>query len=440
MRFTELKHKKIGIWGTGVEGQAVKEILEYFVPESEVISFTDEDLSPLMSCQVIVKSPGVSLYRPEIEEAMSKGIRFTSGTNIFLSNRSSETKVIAITGTKGKSTTASLLYHTMKNLGYSVSFGGNIGKPLVNILLEKEAPKYVVAEISSYMCADICSNIDISVLLNLYPEHTNWHKTTQRYYGDKISMVASAYKSIINANNTGILSNWNRSIDAIEYNTKQTIHIEHDFFYNGQEKLFKTSHLSLIGEHNKENACAVLSILKQIGLFDLTKAISSFQTFQALPHRLEKILEHNEITFIDDSISTTPETILAALKSYPKNETIVLIAGGVQRAQDFTELANYICQNRHNIHVLGLPDNGQELVSKVLLGNGEASMHTDLESAVSKGIEILSQKKGLILLSPGAPSYNLYKNFEERGNAFKEIALRLTKEKEKEKKEEETIS
>lgn len=424
MKFENLKYKKVGIWGMGKEGTAVQKVLSHLVPEAKLFPFSDDNLDVLYTCDIVVKSPGVSLYRDEIQKAVQKGVQFTSGTSLFLENKPKTTKVIAITGTKGKSSTSSLLYHTMKNLGYSVALGGNIGYPLIQFL-DEPPTDYVVAELSSYMCADATGDIDMAVLLDLYPEHTNWHQTVQRYYMDKIVLVARADKIIINGTDPGIHSNFNNALDALTYNTAQDFHLKGDFFYEGKKKCFAREKLSLLGEHNAENACAVLTVLKQLGNLDFPKIEEAFSTFEPLPHRLQTVLKTKNLIFVDDSISTTPETALAALNAYPDNAKIVLLVGGEKRAQDFTELAHFVAKSKGRITVIGMPDVGTECVEAVLNEKGAAFTRQDLKEALQVSIQLLENKGGIILLSPAAPSYNVYKNFEERGDEFKRLAQEL---------------
>ena len=424
MKFENLKYKKVGIWGMGKEGTAAQKVLSHLVPEAKLFPFSDENLDVMYKCDIVVKSPGVSLYRPEIQEAIQKGVQFTSGTSLFLENRPKTTKVIAVTGTKGKSSTSSLLYHTMKHLGYSVALGGNIGYPLIQ-LLEDSPTDYVVAELSSYMCADAMGDVDMAVLLNLYPEHTNWHQTVQRYYMDKIVLVARANDIILNGTDQGIYSNFNNAIEVTTYNTVDNFHLKNNFFYDGKNKCFSREKLSLLGEHNAENACAVLTVLKRLGPLNFEKIEEAFSTFEPLPHRLQTVWETRKLTFVDDSISTTPETAQAALKAYPDTKKIVLLIGGEKRAQDFTQLAHFIAKSKGRITVVGMPDVGQECVEAILAEKGAAFTRQTLKDALQISIQLLENKGGIILLSPAAPSYNLYKNFEERGDEFKRLAQEL---------------
>ena len=418
MCLTTLNHKKIGIFGMGREGKALKDFLSQHLIESTLIEIGEGNVSDLGECDVIFKSPGVSLYRSEIQRLIKKGTPVSSGTNLFMRLKNPMQKMIAITGTKGKSTTSSLLYHTLKYFGIHVGFGGNIGLPLIQLL--KEDYDWIVAELSSYQCVDFVGTPNIAVLVNLYPEHLQWHGTHEQYYVDKINMVRQAKECFINAENKKSLE-YAKDLSARFFNDKNTIHVENGFFMNANDLLFSTSSLNLIGEHNLSNACAVLSVIQQMGL-DLKKCEDAFRSFQSLPHRLDKIAEINGVLFVDDSISTTPETALAGLKSFSQTAPMTLIVGGQNRGQDYTVLIDYLVLNRHRIKLITLPDTGK-IVYEMARASGIETYYFDtMEQAVKKA-KIITPMGGIILLSPAAPSYNMYQNFEERGNDFKKWAM-----------------
>lgn len=395
MHFNELNGKTIGIWGMGKEGIAAKQALEKYAAPKNILEIGEDNLNDLNMCDIVIKSPGVSLYRPEIERLHTKGITVTSGTNIFLSNHNPEQKIIAVTGTKGKSTTSSLLHHVLKELGIKVALGGNIGVPLLELL--GNSADIVVAELSSYQCADVNGKIDMAVLVNLYPEHLPWHKTHERYYLDKLHMVSQAKQCILNAHDKNTNAYINKRPDiknkALYFNTCA----------------LSVPNFPLKGEHNLQNASAVLKVVEALGL-DTYQAVHAMQSFQSLPHRLDIIGQTEGITYVDDSISTTPETAIAAMEAF-KGKPITLIMGGQDRGQDYTALADYT--KVHNVCVITLPDTGRRM---------DQLADTYRANNMKEAVDIAKRQTpvgGIVLLSPAAPSYNMYKNFEERGEDFK---------------------
>lgn len=383
MKWLEFENKKVGIWGMGREGQSAFRAIKSHVLNVDLIEISEENLNDLYNCQIVVKSPGVSLYRPEIDEIKKRGILLTSGTNIYMANKNPETKVICITGTKGKSTTSSLLAHTLKSLGKSVCFGGNIGQPLLDFVDEK--PEFTVAETSSYQCADFVGTPELGILVALYSAHLPWHGSLERYHADKMNMIRQAKKTI--------------NILNLSFGIKE------GYFYEGDQKLFPLSSLPLFGAHNAQNACVVLQAIKDLGLnpMDCEKA---FQTFTPLPHRLQKVAEKNGVLYINDSIATLPEPVIAALDTF-SGRPITLIVGGWDGGYDYTGL-NKVIQER-GILALALPDTGAKITTPYHVADMREAVRLAHEKTPSGGV---------VLMSPGAPSYNQYKNFEERGLDF----------------------
>lgn len=419
MLWNNLNSKKIGLWGiNGKEGQSALRALNRFTTPTQIIEIDESHLDRLNLCDIIIKSPGVSLYRPEIQQAKANGIRFISGSSLFMYNKPPQTKVIGITGTKGKSTTSALLYHTLQTAGLKTAFGGNIGKPLLD-LLQDDTPDYVVAELSSYQCADFDGSCEMAILTNLFPEHLQWHQSHEQYYLDKCHMIQQAHLAFVNGTNTTV-SNYLTHLPAVQFfNTSTTFHIRDNSFYQGPQKLFAQNTLSLIGNHNAENACAVLSIANQLNI-DMGTVQQAFKTFEPLPHRLQIVGTYNDITFVDDSISTTPETAIAAVRAFDKGQFITLIVGGYDRGQDFSGLIQFLSDYRTRIHLITLPNTGLRAYQTASIAHIPATMVQTLEEAVTVAYQ-LTPRGGTVLLSPASPSYNTHKNFEERGLDFQHL-------------------
>lgn len=383
MKWSEFENKKIGIWGMGREGQSVLKALKTHVSECQILEIGEETLNLLNDCQIVVKSPGVSLYRDEIKRAKEKGIIITSGTNIFMANKNPKSKVICITGTKGKSTTSSLLAHTLKALGKTVCFGGNIGHPLLDFV--DETPDFFVAETSSYQCADFVGQPDLGIMVALYSAHLDWHGSLAQYHKDKMNMILQCKKTI--------------RINQLDMN------VSDDFFCDKDEKLFCTSVLPLYGNHNLQNACVVLQAVKALGL-NLKDCESAFQSFKPLAHRLQNVGQINGVLYINDSISTLPEPVMMALKTF-QNRPITLIVGGWDGGYDYCALNQMILDM--NVLALALPDTGNKITTPYHVADMSEAVRLAYEKTPSGGV---------VLMSPGAPSYNQYKNFEQRGEDF----------------------
>jgi len=406
--------KKIAIWGKGKEGNSlinycINNKLQYTVFEGKNIDLSGFD--------IVMKSPGVSLYNGCLQKALKQGVELWSGTNIFMQQKPAKMKTIAITGTKGKSTTSSLLAHILKKKGYSVAFGGNIGQPLVDFVGQNF--DFLVAELSSYQCADLIYSFDVSVILNLYPEHIDWHQTHERYYEDKLRLIRirkPGQKAVLNWENTETLVRTEGEKDVVFFNNPSGIHIKDNWIIDGEKALFSADVImNLKGQHNLENICAVLSVLKELGI-DLTDIEKDIVSFEPLAHRLQTIANVQGVIFVDDSISTTPETSVAALKAFSDANHIYLLVGGFDRHQDYGVLLSYVRENADRITLITLP----------ITGDAVAQQADDLDVIRAKSVcdgvqkaKSVAKAGDIVLLSPGAPSYHAYKNFEERGEDFK---------------------
>ena len=399
MNLSDYKNKKVAVWGYGVEGKASEAFLMSFGIKPVIITEDDED--EITDMDLVVKSPGISLYKPIIKEAKAKGVKFTSGTELFLEYAAQLDKkpiLIAVTGTKGKSTTAALLAHILKGLRKRVFLGGNFGEPLLCAAADLAQYDFVVAEVSSYQAADLERGFDVAILTNLYPEHLNWHGSHERYFKDKCNVVFKSSVKVVNKD---------------DIKTNEIFAGERVVFFN-DEKLCEAGDLPLKGEHNLSNANAVLTCLKELK-FNVANAKKHLATFEPLPHRLQEVGEKEGLTFIDDSISTTPETAIAALKVFAGRE-VTLLVGGFERQQNYAELCKYI--KEHKVRAVTLPSTGARIYKEVTALGARAAAAENMQEAVEIAKEI-TPRKGVVLLSPAAPSYDFYKNFEERGKVFK---------------------
>lgn len=416
------KSESITIWGKGREGTAVADFIRREFPSCRIKTVEDPLTEPLSG--IVVKSPGISLYRDEIRNSSAV---FTSGTNLFL-EKCYESKrrpfLIGVTGTKGKSTTSSLIAHLLSAQGRKVALGGNIGEPVIGYAGKIDSLDVVVDEISSYQAADLQYSFDVCVILNLYPEHIDWHRTHDRYYRDKLNIQAhrmSGQKAVLNKEDARTKEYLPSATDAVFFNDTAGISEYDGWFWKSGERLFETSVVPLKGEHNLKNVCAALTAVELAG-GDLKACAQALKTFKALPHRLSFCCEKGGVCFIDDSISTTPETAIAALKAFAP-QPIILIAGGYDRCQDYKELASFIASGGAKA-VVTLPDTGERLARDVLAAGGKAYETSNMREAVLKAFS-LAHGGDIVLLSPASPSYGIYKNFEERGDLFAKEASEL---------------
>ncbi|MFH0979862.1 MAG: UDP-N-acetylmuramoyl-L-alanine--D-glutamate ligase, partial [Candidatus Roizmanbacteria bacterium] len=329
---------------------------------------------------------------------------YTTATNIFLANI--KNTVIGVTGTKGKSTTVSLIYSILKKAGKKVRLVGNIGQPMLEELikpLDKET--IFVIEFSSYQLEDIQYSPHISVVLDLFPEHMNYHGDIVSYFRAKKNIIANVKNEDYFVYNPryGELRKWADEAKC------HTIPFE-EFNIN-----FKN--IPLIGEHNRENIKAAVTVAHILKIDDETIA-ETVKTFQPLPHRLQKVGIFKGIIFYDDAISTTPESTIFAIKSLKNIGTIFL--GGEDRGYVFSELVKTIFDYKIPNVVL-FPDSGDKIFNIIRLENKQTLPRllktTNMEEAIKFAYKYTSVGQ-ICLLSCASPSYSLWKNFEEKGDQF----------------------
>lgn len=445
-RFQQFNKKKIAVWGLGREGKAVIDALQRMAPPDSDVSVLNDDplargaldflaarnrkipaltgkeaISSLHEFDVVIKSPGVSLHRPEIAAASKRGVHFTSSTQIWFNEHRRE-KIICITGTKGKSTTSTLIAHMLKKSGYNAALGGNIGAPIIEMSDPDPPPDVWVLELSSYQTSDFVGSPTVSVLLNLYPEHLDWHGGEDAYYRDKLNLFMGPGDGVKILNHTDSkTAELNPGLkNTIYFNHPDGIHVENGYIVDGPEKLLNISKVKLPGRHNLSNICAALTAARQIGA-PLRDCLAAAAEFRGLPHRLHVLGEKNRVLYVDDSISTTPQSAIAAMESF-QGKPITLLLGGYDRGLDARELVSFLEKNP--VHaVITMPESGTRIYRSLDGRNAEIDMHEagDLRRAVEIAKEI-TPVGGIVLLSPAAPSYNFFKNFEERGKAFAEYA------------------
>lgn len=439
MLISDLKNKKILIWGMGSEGRAVKEYLERHKTSSKIQTYNDDDGADKFAkmlkngIDVIIRSPGVSIYKPEFAEVKKQGIKITSSSDLFLSEMRAghpQTKVIGISGSKGKSTSASMLYHMMKALGCKAALGGNIGRPLIELV--DGDYDYIVGEFSSYQASDLSVSPQVVMFTNLFSVHTDWHGGHDNYCRDKVHLAAHQQPGeicVVNANNAQLRDYCKELENVSYYGEPQAFHARGKELYYGSEPVLNIGELHISGNHNMDNLAGVVTVMDKLGL-DWRKGLEALKTFEPLPHRLQKVGTVNGVLFINDSISTAPEAAIGGMQSF--DEPMAVISGGIENHQDYTQYANFIANNSKVKAVVTLFQCGPQIADAVRKAVKRDDFKLieaeDLESGVRAAYkELQSLGGGLVLFSPTAPSFGYYKNFIERGEHFISVVKSLAK-------------
>jgi len=432
MRALDLINKKVVIWGTGREGVAAFHFVRGFLP-SQQLTFIDEGTpspqvhslnvtlahttpdieSVLATADVVIKSPGVSLYHPLLLPLKARHVPITSLLNLWASEPR-RARTIYVTGTKGKSTTASLLAHVLNGLHKKTALLGNIGRPVTEAM--DEDLDFIVIETSSYQAATFDGKADIAVLTSLYPEHLDWHKTLDAYYRDKLNLLHHAAVQIMNAETLPTLHHIGQSFEtALLASIPSGIHIRDHALYAADTFIGHITNSHLSRQHNLSNVCLVLTVLQKLG-FSLKEALPLVETFKGLPHRQQELGTKNGILYVNDSISTTPQSAIAAMQAY-QGRPLTIIVGGYDRGIDYTPLVEYLSDNAIPV-VLCMGPSGARIRDALSKKTHSQVYFCENLTEIMKLALQHTPTNGVILLSPAAPSYGIFKNFEERGFAF----------------------
>ena len=453
MRIADLKGINLAVYGLGKEGRSLLPAIAQRLPGQVLTVLNDTPLNEeetqwlkqfpqvkidgatvekLCQFAVIIKSPGISPYRPTLQQAKAQGVIFTSATRLWFAEHP-QAKTICVTGTKGKSTTASLIAHLLRSAGVTTALGGNIGTPLFE-LPEERAPAFWVIELSSYQTSDFDGSPTVSALLNLFPEHTDWHGDSATYYRDKLNLLTCPQNQGIKILNW-LDANTRRLVPALPncryFNDRLGFHLAENAVWQGNHCLLAASQVNLRGEHNLMNVCAALTAVEAVGV---NPRLDSLRDFQSLPHRLAWLGEKHGIFYVDDSISTTPQSTQAAVRAFP-DYFITVLVGGYERHLPWSETAQFFL-DRPVQNIIALGESGPRIAQTIreALQTRDNPLFPQIHvvANLAQAVDLAQQitpRGGIVLLSPGSPSYGQFRNFQERGKAFYQLVFQETVEK-----------
>ncbi|GHA77011.1 UDP-N-acetylmuramoyl-L-alanine--D-glutamate ligase [Cognatilysobacter bugurensis] len=442
---------RIALWGWGREGRAAYRTLRaanatlpltVFCAPDEVADLhslgdsaltveTEATADALAACAVVVKSPGISPYRPEALAAREAGTRFIGGTTLWCAERADAEGTLAhtvcVTGTKGKSTTSALLAHLLRAGDHVTALAGNIGLPLLE--LPEAGVDFRVIELSSYQTGDVAASgvrPAVAVVLNLFPEHLDWHGSDARYVEDKLKLVTEAKPriAVLNTHDARLAALSLPDSEVRWFGHAEGWHLRGDALYRGERFVMDTATLPLPGRHNRGNLCAVLTAIEALGL-DAAALAPHAASFRPLPHRLQPLGTRDGVLYVNDSISTTPHASLAALDCF-RDRRVALLVGGHDRGVDWQAFSDALRDGVARPQaIVTMGQNGPRihaLIEPLATQCGIAlSAACDLRDAMTQAREALDGE-GVVLLSPGAPSFGVYRDYVERGRHFASLA------------------
>ena len=443
--FHSLKDKKIAVLGLGVSNRPlVRLLLEYGCHvtgcdrtpreqlDAEVLELEQlgchlrvgENYLEDVSADVVFRTPGMHPANPAICALRSHGAEVTSEMEVFF--EVCPCRIIAVTGSDGKTTTTTLISEFLKAEGKTVWLGGNIGTPLLPLCRQMQAEDLAVVELSSFQLMDMRRSAHVAVVTNLAPNHLDVHKDMAEYTEAKKNIFRfqdAAHRLILNADN-GITAAF-RGNGTTEFFSRQgkpaRVRAENGSIYRDGQEVLKTEEILLPGVHNVENYMA--AILAVDGLVSDETIRHVARTFGGVEHRIELVRIKDGVRFYNDSIASSPSRTIAGLRSFP--EKVILIAGGYDKNIPYDELGPEICRRGKLLVVGGAT--GPKIRQAVENCGGDQPRIIDCAdfTAAVSAAAAAAQPGDVVLMSPASAAFDQFKNFMVRGQYFKKIVMEL---------------
>jgi UDP-N-acetylmuramoylalanine--D-glutamate ligase len=443
----KLNSQKVAVLGFGLEG---KDLCDFLLSQEAKITVFDQkqDLSADQDYQdfkkqgvdfrlgenclepladegfaFIFRSPGFSSLRPEIKKAKDQGSQISSAVNLFFEQCSG--KIIGVTGTKGKGTTATLISEILKKDGQKVFLAGNVGQPVLSLLDQIKADDWVVLELSSFQLMDLGKSPHIAVVLFISSEHLNYHQDNEEYIQSKANIVSHQTPrdlAVLNADNSNSSSFASLTKGKVYYFSRQKkvngSYVKDQIIYLFDQEVGSVEKLGLLGEHNWDNVCAAVLAAHLAGV-SLEPIRETIFAFKGLGHRLEPVRKFEGVSFYNDSFSTTPETTIAAIKSFKK--PLVLIAGGSDKGSDYQQLGQEIAKSTVKTLIL-IGQMADKINQSVLEAGFKGKIILRPSEKMAEIVKLAFEEGkpgGIVLLSPACASFDLFADYKDRGEQFK---------------------
>ena len=393
-----------------------------------------DSLSRLKGFDIIFRSPSCMPDRPELVEAVENGAVLTSEIEMVL--KLAPCKVIGVTGTEGKTTTTTLINEIVKKSGRKTYLGGNMGKPIFTKIRNIKPENIIILELSSFQLSDMDISPDISVVTNIYPDHLNVHKSYEEYREAKKNIFKHQSENgivVLNYDNE-FTREFAKEANGkvIFFSSKEKL--DDGFIYDKADgtikycedgvkrHIIKKEDIKLRGIHNYENICAALAATSSI--VDVDTQIKAIEEFTGVEHRLEFVRKLNNVKWYNDSIGTSPASTIAGLNSF--DEDIILLAGGSDKGLDYKEVGEAIARKVRALILTGPTSEKIENATKQALNGKSIEIYytSNMQESVNLAKDI-AKAGDVVLLSPASASFDLYKNFEDRGHQFKDCVNNL---------------
>jgi UDP-N-acetylmuramoylalanine--D-glutamate ligase len=427
--FADLAGKRVGVFGYGIEGRATRRrlagytssvvLVDDFDVDPDVIVTSDGGLAALRECDVVLKSPGIPRRRADVLELERLGVPITSSLNLWLHDVD-RSRVAAVTGTKGKSTTTALTKFALQCLGEEAQGLGNFGRPPYDPDVDV-AKGWLILEVSSFQSVDIDVAPGLVVVTSLGSDHLDWHGTLDEYRRDKLSLTRASGEHRTLVAESPTLRDYAKELGG-------------DVTFVAPDETNLKSALGLLGAHNDTNVALALhcaALLTNNSVDDVrARVLEAAALFEPLRGRLTTVasedVDGETLRYVDDGLATSALPVVAALEVFG-HEPVALIAGGFDRGVDYAPVAEAIAARRPPTALILMGKAGHRIGEEVARLNPAILQITvtSMHDAVSEARLALGTG-GVILLSPGAPSFDQYKNWEERSEDFSAVVRELT--------------
>ncbi len=425
--FADLAGRRVGVFGYGVEGHAAERRLhgvsELVVVDDtpglgpEVLVTSEGGLDALLGCDVVLKSPGIPRRRADVMNLELHGVTVTSALNLWM-QETDRSRVVGLTGTKGKSTTTALVTFFLHCVGEEAQRLGNIGQPPYDSSVDT-SKGWLVLEVSSFQCVDLEVAPGVVVVTSLGADHLDWHGSLEQYYDDKLSLTRAegAHQTLVPDNVT-----FRRIQDQLGGELR---YVESD-----------TSHLAaalgLIGAHNNANVALALAVVETLTGVDASELRAAVEKesyrFEPLRGRLTLVAKESAngaiLRYVDDGLATSVLPTVAALEVFV-DEPVALIAGGFDRGVDYSELASALAARQQPTTLITMGDAGKRLGTALAQRSGVTQHHVNEMADAVRVARSSLRHGGVVLLSPAAPSFDQYRNWEERSDDFTAVVRSL---------------
>lgn len=430
--------KKAMVFGGGVSGNGAKKLLEnigyeVILVDDKIGVSSSEGIKLLPEIEIFIKSPGTP-YSELVKDAKKMGIEVIDEVELayrYMKDFGIKSKIIAITGTNGKTTTTTKIKELLDYAGFRVKYAGNIGTSFAELVLENKTLDYIVLELSSYQLENVKEfKADIAIVINLAPDHLDRYEKVEDYYDAKFNIANNQGKEdnfILNIGCAESVLRQNK-INAELYKVSLNLLDEFQDAYVKSGKLFfrdeyilDASNLSLKGRHNLENTLFIVTVGKILGISADVMREFLYHT-GSLEHRMEKFFDYGEVIFINDSKGTNVESTRFAIEAY---DNPILICGGVDKKLDLAPLASIIKEKVKSVYLIGQI---APLIEKELLKIDYPSSSIYNCGKLEEVVKLLKKNlnkdlKEVVLLSPATASFDQFKNYEERGKIFKKLIV-----------------